>query len=228
MLGFKFSLLNIYFWNVTAIFFFCIKFLPEYCDLELKFRILTAAGVTAVYLITMQITFVRHLVSIGLSLMWSFLLVKTLDYYFNVDNNIQIAVLAVSTVIFYIWHLMFMENPFNIIGKVSIEAPSEFSDQVQYIPAYIAYNRKDSKGSYITRYANQKKAHIEVDLEAMRKKFNDAEEYNTMTRMIHSCLIEIDRVTDDFNNLRISKEEAINSINEICEFAEKSLGEMSD
>lgn len=220
---FKISLFNIYFWNVLAIVFFCIKFLPEFTEITLLNRIIISIVTVIIFLITTQINFIRHIICIAVSFLWSILIAQTLEYYFNIGTDSKIVIYIVVTIVFYIWHLLFMENPFNIISKVAVEAPTEFSPNVQYVPNYIPFTDDKNSGSYITQYFNDKNNIVNNLCEEFERKLSKSNNPNSDKLMseyeksIKAFNIQINKIISDCNCEYLTNNAAKIQIDEVCD-----------
>ena len=190
MIGKKVSLLNIYVWNVLAIVFFCIKILPQFYDIELNNRILIALGLVVFYAVLTQIKIVRQLICAALSFMWGILISQTLVYYFGISDTLKWTVTAVITVVFYLWHLIYMENPFNIISAVSIELPKHFSPDVNYVPQYNPLTESEKSGNYATQYLNEKKKLISAKEKSLAEKIEAAKRTDVDRSIIENIVRE--------------------------------------
>lgn len=220
---FRISLLNIYFWNILAIAFFCIKFLPEFAEFTLTGRIMISASAVIVFLITTQINFIRHIVCISVSFLWSVLIAQTLNYYFDIDQNTQMTIYIVVTIAFYIWHLLFMENPFNIISKVAVDAPTEFSPDVKYVPNYIPFTDNKNFGSYISQYFNDKNNYVTERCTDFENTLSKSEKPNVsvILKEYHNAKenfdIHINKIIADCNCEYLTNDAAKIQIDEACD-----------
>ena len=222
MFRFRISLLNIYFWNIIAIVFFCIKFLPEFAEITLLNRIFISAAAVVIFLITTQINFIRHIICIFVSFLWSILIAQTFEYYFNIGDSAKITIYIFITIVFYIWHLLFMENPFNIVSKVAVEPPTEFSSNVKYVPDYIPFTDDKNSGSYITQYFKDKNIAINNicgEFENELSKSNDEkssviiDEYNKLMQNFNT---QINKIITDYNSKKLTNDTAKIQIDETC------------